>query len=80
MRLMFTNAAGTFLSSDRPSCHHGDGNAVPMSFFDGELTGRVLLHWGHSMRGPESSPHHDGVDSGCWAHHAFKAFSAWSVV
>lgn len=30
--------------------------------------------------GPESSPHHDCVDSGCWAHHAFKAFSAWSVV
>ena len=80
VRLMSTNAAGTFLSSDRPSCHHGDGNAVPVSFFDGELASRVFLHSGSLHEGPESSPHHDYVDSGCWAHHAFKASSAWSVV
>ena len=52
VRLMSTNAAGTFLSSDRPSCHHGDGNAVPVSFFDGELASRVFLHSGSLHEGP----------------------------
>lgn len=52
VRAMSTNAAGTFLSSDRPSCRHGDGNAVPMSFFDGELTSRVFLHSGSLHEGP----------------------------
>ena len=46
VRAMFINAAGTFLSSDRPSCHHGDGNATPVSFFDGELASRAFPRLG----------------------------------
>lgn len=34
------------LSSDRPSCHHGDGNATPVSFFDGELASRAFPRLG----------------------------------
>ena len=49
VRAMFINTAGTFLSSDRPSCHHGDGNATPVSFFDGELASRAFPVRGHSM-------------------------------
>ena len=54
VRLMFTNVAGTFLSSDRPSCHHGDGNATPVSFFDGELASRAFPPFGATpWSGPE---------------------------
>jgi len=58
VRAMFINAAGTFLSSDRPSCHHGDGNATPVSFFDGELASRAFPRSGAPH---EVAPNHPRI-------------------